>query len=79
MESNSPGVLDARGDQGALEIKSPRNQGLLHCDVDYMLFWLEGVQNSKISKDYIITTSPHHYVTNIDFVGILFPVHPDLP
>ena len=27
-------VLDARGDQGAMEIKSPRNQGLLHSDVD---------------------------------------------
>ena len=36
MESNLFGVLDARGDQGAMEIKSPRNQGLLHSDVDYM-------------------------------------------
>ena len=35
MESNFPEVLDARGDQGAMEIKSPRNQGLLHSDVDY--------------------------------------------
>ena len=23
--------------------------------------------------------STHHYVTNLDFVGILFPLHPDLP
>ena len=23
--------------------------------------------------------SPHYYVTNLDFVGILFPVHPDPP
>ena len=37
MESNFPEVLDARGDQGAMEIKSPRNQGLLHSDVDYNL------------------------------------------
>ena len=36
MESNFPEVLDARGDQGAMEIKSPQNQGLLHSDVDYM-------------------------------------------
>ena len=35
MESNFPEVLDARGDQGAMEIKSPQNQGLLHSDVDY--------------------------------------------
>ena len=34
MESNLSEVLDARGDQGAMEIKSPRNQGLLHSDVD---------------------------------------------
>ena len=37
MESNIFGVLDARGDQGAMEIKSPRNQGLLHSDVDYSI------------------------------------------
>ena len=35
MESKFPELLDARGDQGALEIKSPRNRGLLHSDVDY--------------------------------------------
>ena len=33
MESNFPEVLDARGGQGALEIKSPQNQSLLHSDV----------------------------------------------
>ena len=38
MESNFYEVLDARGDQGVLEIKSPRNQGLLHSDVDYK-YW----------------------------------------
>ena len=37
MESNLSEVLDARGDQGAMEIKSPRNQGLLHSDVDFRL------------------------------------------
>ena len=35
MESKFPEILDARGDQGALEIKSPRIRGLLHSDVDY--------------------------------------------
>ena len=34
MDSNFPQALDAREDQGALEIKSPRNRGLLHSDVD---------------------------------------------
>ena len=85
MESNSPEVLDARGDQGALEIKSLRNQGLLHSDVDYIecarfsfwyifLFILNHLNIFKLS-----TISPHHYVKNLDFMGILFPVHPDLP
>ena len=38
MESKLPEILDARGDQGALEIKSPRNRALLHSDVDYILY-----------------------------------------
>ena len=42
MESTFPEILDARGDQGALEIKSPQNQGLLHSDVDYM--YIEGIE-----------------------------------
>ena len=37
MESKFPELLDARGDQVAMEVKSPRNQGLLHSDVDYIL------------------------------------------
>ena len=36
MESNLSEVLDARGDQGAMEIKSPRNEGLLYSDVNYI-------------------------------------------
>ena len=40
MESTFPEILDARGDQGALEIKSPQNQGLLHSDVDYYILLL---------------------------------------
>ena len=38
MESKLPEILDARGDQGALEIKSPWIRGLLHSDVDYLCY-----------------------------------------
>ena len=61
MESNIFKVLDARGDQGAMEIKSPRNQGLLHSDVDY-LFRVECVQ-------YICDTRNH--IEYYDFYSIV--------
>ena len=48
MESKLPEILDARGDQGALEIKSPWIRGLLHSDVDYTL---EGLTTGKLVKD----------------------------
>ena len=35
MESKFPQLPDARGDQGALEIISPQNRGLLQSEVDY--------------------------------------------
>ena len=52
MESKFPEILDARGDQGALEIKSPRNRGLLHSDVDYIVRCLKVVVGYK-NKDKV--------------------------
>ena len=50
MESKFPELLDARGDQGALEIKSPQNQGLLHSDVDYIV-GPDDQQNDKVGQE----------------------------
>ena len=57
MESKFPELLDARGDQGALEIKSPRNRGLLHSDVDY--YGYLGSGPSPKSGPPVITHQKH--------------------
>ena len=41
------------------------------------LFRQFGYIQISVSKN--VTDSPHHYVTKLEFMGILFPVHPDLP
>ena len=47
-------------------------------DIFLLFVNLKELETGQVYR-LIICNSPHHYVTNLDFVGILFSVHPDLP